>query len=526
MNKINHIIYCIIDDVRASHFFGFIDKGLLPNFKRLMESGTYSKNCITDFPSVTYPTQVTQITGTHTGDYRKELCHGVPLYNWMGRDFAPPILRNYGGNELDIYKMNEDMGPNCQTILEMAGDGNKTSMTQYINRGTDFMIPKNKIQLIYYYLLINAGARRNTPKMMARMNTAPVLWLVENFRKPKKFFDNNEAPIASLLWFMTSDVLMHLYGYDSHIYKLNLLHIDKVMGILIEELERLGYLRDTAIAITADHGNYKGGKVGNLTNFLRKNGLKQYHRRKNIKGNMDLAEFGGIGAFNFKGHNNKRNEYAWTHPSIKEMENYGPKQVNLFEELFRIEGTQLMYYRKDGNTYDKGKLILKRKDKNNNKIITGGIEYKGAGKALKTKYISEDSNGDIFGYLEDEKASKILDNKFHSIEEWAEATNHLDYPLFPDLMVRHFKNPRSCDIMISTKGTVMYNIGHGKKKNDNIYAHDIGLRKSAIVPLIISGSPEIPIKELPYCKTTDIVPSLLECLGRTPHKSVIGKNLL
>lgn len=275
MNKINHIIYCIIDDVRASHFFGFIDKGLLPNFKRLMESGTYSKNCITDFPSVTYPTQVTQITGTHTGDYRKELCHGVPLYNWMGRDFAPPILRNYGGNELDIYKMNEDMGPNCQTILEMAGDGNKTSMTQYINRGTDFMIPKNKIQLIYYYLLINAGARRNTPKMMARMNTAPVLWLVENFRKPKKFFDNNEAPIASLLWFMTSDVLMHLYGYDSHIYKLNLLHIDKVMGILIEELERLGYLRDTAIAITADHGNYKGGKVGNLTNFLRKNGLKQ-----------------------------------------------------------------------------------------------------------------------------------------------------------------------------------------------------------------------------------------------------------
>ena len=151
MNKINRIIYCIIDDVRSSHFFNFIDKGLLPNCKKLMENGLYSKDCITDFPSVTFPTQVTQITGTYTGDYRRELCHGVPLYNWMGRDYAPPILRDYGGNDLQIYKMNEDIGSNCKNILEMVGEGNKTSLAQFINRGTNYMVPKSKIQLIYYY---------------------------------------------------------------------------------------------------------------------------------------------------------------------------------------------------------------------------------------------------------------------------------------------------------------------------------------------------------------------------------------
>ena len=37
MNKINHVIYCIIDDLRATHFFDFIEKGLLPNFKKMME---------------------------------------------------------------------------------------------------------------------------------------------------------------------------------------------------------------------------------------------------------------------------------------------------------------------------------------------------------------------------------------------------------------------------------------------------------------------------------------------------------
>ncbi len=526
MNKVNHIIYCIIDDVRASHFFNFIDKGLLPNFRKLMEKGLYSKTCITDFPSVTFPTQVTQITGTYTGDYRKELCHGVPLYNWMGRDYTPPILRDYGGTDLQIYKINEDMGPNCKTILEMVEEGNKTSLTQYINRGTNYMVPKSKIQLIYYYLLLNLAARRNTAKTMARMNTVVVKWLIENFKNPQKYFGNNEVPIASLLWFATSDVLQHWYGYDSYLYKLNLLHIDKCIGILIDKLEEMGYFEDTVIAVTADHGNYKAEKIGDLKNFYQKTGLRQFHRRRNIKGDMDLAEFGGIGAFNFRGANAICNKHAWSHPSIKEMENYGPKRINLFEELFKIEGTVLMYYRDDANTINKGKIILKRKDEKGNRIITGEIEYHGTGKSLKTKYTCEDLNQDIFGYLNDDISCNLVDNKFHTIEEWLEGTHHLDYPLYPDLMTRHFKNPRSSDIFISNQGKVMYNIGHGKKKNNHLYSHDIGLRKSAVVPLIIGGSTELPIKEVSFCKTTDIVPTLLYCLGKKPHESVIGENLI
>ena len=207
------------------------------------------------------------------------------------------------------------------------------------------------------------------------------------------------------------------------------------------------------------------------------------------------------------------------------MEKYGPKRINIFNELFKIDGTVLMYYRDDDNRYDKGKIILKRKDKKTRKIISGEIEYRGTGREYKTKYTSENSNGDIFGYLNDEIASKLVDNQFHSIEEWMKATHHLDYPGYPDLVPRHFKNPRSSDIIISTAGSVIYNIGHGKKKNDNLYSHDIGLRNSSIVPLIIS-SPEISLKEIPYCKTTDIVPTLLKCIGKKPHESVVGKSLI
>lgn len=526
MNKINRVVLCIIDDLRAEHFFDFIRQGLLPNFKKLMDNGIYSENCITDFPSVTLPTQPTILTGTYTGDYRKEDCHGIPAYNWMGRDLIPPILRDYGANDLQVYKMNEDLGNNCQTLLEMVGDGNTSSITQFCNRGADYMFPESKIKLIFYYLMLLYGP--NEKYKMTLANTKIGQLLLNNFRKPRKYFKNNEPPIASFIWFMTSDVIMHWYGYDSSIYKVNLLQIDKVMGTILDGLEEMGYLDDTAIAITADHGNFRAGKIGNLGSFYERNSLKPYNSKRKLKGNIDLAEFGSVGLFNFKGieRSSGKKKYEWAHPTIKELENYGPKNVNMFDELFRIEKTKLMYYRADDVDYRKGTLILKRKVEETGKIYSGTIEYEGNGKNQITKYTSENGEFDFFGYLKDEKASRLLDGKFHTRKEWIEATYHLDYPLYSDLVPRHFKNPRSSDIITSTCGDALFNIGHNKKKNENKFSHDIGLRNSMIVPLIIGGSPEIPHKEVPFCTTVDIVPTLLKMVGKKPHKSVVGDPLI
>ena len=132
----------------------------------------------------------------------------------------------------------------------------------------------------------------------------------------------------------------------------------------------------------------------------------------------------------------------------------------------------------------------------------------------------------MFNYINDEIASKLLDNKYHSINEWLDATFHIDYPLYPDLLSRNFKNPRRADIIVSTCGDVAYNIKHGKKENKNLYLHDIGLKKSTTVPLIIGGSGDIPVKEISHCKITDIVPTLLKMLGIKPHPSVVGESLL
>jgi len=489
-----------------------------------MENGIYSENCITDFPPITYPTQVSLLTGTYTGNYKKEACHGVPLLNWMDRDNAPPILREYAAKDLQIYKINNDMGNNSQTILEMVGDENTASIAQFINRGSDYIFPERKTKLAMFYLLLKyfPGVKRR----LIRSNSVIAQKLIEVFKKPKKFFDNSDPPIASLMWFISSDLLMHKFGFDSHIYKLNLLHIDKVIGVLIDNLKEMGYLEDTAIAITSDHGNYKANQIGNLNNFLKQNGLTNYHPRRNRKGNMDLAYYSGVGFFYFKGRNHSIVNNGWIRPNLEELRNYGPKRINLLEELFKISGSYLMYYKDDENTSNKGIIHLKRKVKDLGQIITGKIEYRGTGSDYKTRYISEDVDNDIFNFTNDSLASRLLDNKFHTIQEWLEFTYHLDFPMHPSLISMHLKNPRSCDIILSNDENIKFGIHHGKQKSKNLYDHDVGLRKCMVVPLIIGGSLEIPHKHIPYCKITDIVPTLLKFIGKQPHPSVIGKNLI
>ena len=64
----------------------------------------------------------------------------------------------------------------------------------------------------------------------------------------------------------------------------------------------------------------------------------------------------------------------------------------------------------------------------------------------------------------------------------------------------------------------LFIIPHRKKKKTVYkYTHDIGLRQCVIVPLIIGGSSEIPNKEIPYCKTTDMVPTLLKIIGQNAY---------
>ncbi|MGM0469127.1 MAG: alkaline phosphatase family protein [Promethearchaeati archaeon] len=499
-SKLNQIILLIMDDVKSSQFFELLDNGKLPNFKNLTENGLYSKNCITSFPSVTFPCYPNIVTGAYSG-YFPEEGSGIPAYHWISRTDPPsegkkpPFIRNYSIGT-HVWKIGKDLGKNVKTIFEQAGEGNFFSSLNIIFRGSYFSPP-------------------------SKFNTENVFKNIQNaFKEPKKFFSTKEPPIITVGYIPKTDELLHERGYDHPEYIKEILKCDEYLGNLVKFLKSEGHYDDTAIAVISDHGNYKAEKLYDLEPFFKSNGLIPYDPKKG-KGDFD-ANFGSVGSFNFPGK-------SWQHhPTIEEMEKFktsgNHKSINLFNVLWKIPGVKLMYYRDDKNSPERGKIYINKKNSKTGETLTGIIEYKGFGPNLKTKYSSDDL--DIFGYNNQEKDKEHLDGKFHDIDEWLSKTYEIDFPIIIDQIPRFFKNPRSSDILISTLGEYAFNYEHGKTMNKHLYSHDIALRKSMNVPFIIGGSDSIPNKEIQYCKTTDMVPTMLDLLAIQPHESVVGKTLL
>jgi arylsulfatase A-like enzyme len=496
---IDRVILILMDDVRASHLFDLMHNGKLPNLAKLARDGISCQNCVTSFPSITFPCYSNILLGAYSGYYPKD-GSGIPMYHWVGRSDPPteeerfPAIHNYG-TARHIRKINTDIGVNVKTIFEQAGEGNFLSSLNLINRGSTFVPPEE-------------------------YTTASILKTVENTFKNPKQFQFDEAPIVTVAYVPKTDDLMHNRGFDHPEYINEIIKADTGIGNIIQTLKETGYYDSTAIGIISDHGNYKTEKMHDLEPFFNEVGLTQYNP-KNGTGDFD-ANFGCVGFFNFHGKN-------WhLHPTIEEMKDFklsrtGKSNIDIFKTLWKIPGVKYMYYRDDSNTPDKGTIHIRYRDEGF-QIHEGRIEYEDHGKNQKTKYVFE--NLELYGYERDERSAVLLNGKFHDINSWLEGTNHIDFPMIIDQIPRYFKNPRSCDIIISTLGIDGFSYEHGKTVAPHQYSHDICLRKSMVVPFIIGGSPELPTTELPYCKTTDMVPSLLRLLGKKPHKSVVGKSII
>ncbi|MHA2288840.1 MAG: alkaline phosphatase family protein [Promethearchaeota archaeon] len=497
---VDQVILILIDDVRSSHLFDLISKGKLPNIAQIAKNGISSENCITSFPSITFPCYSNVIIGSYSGYFPKE-GSGIPMYHWVGRSYPPvegkrfPIIRNASKGS-HLLKLNTDLGVNCQTIFEQAGEGNFLSSLNLLNRGSVLIPPKE-------------------------YTTQSILQGVEHvFKDPKSIFEENSVPKVTVAYIPKTDDLMHNKGFDHPEYINELIKCDRSIGDLIKTLKSTGNYESTAIGIISDHGNYKADKIYDIAPYFEEKGLIQYNARKGT-GDFD-ATIGCVGFFNFRG------EDWFQHPTNSQLKEFvasgsGNKKLNLFETLWKIPGVKLLYYREEGNTPDKGVIHLEHRDKKSGRLFKDRIEYEGHGIKQKTKYIPDEK--DFYRYSEYEESTKLLDNRGHTIDGWLKATNKIDYPIVVDQVPRYLKNPRSCDIMTSTLGEYAFGYEHGQTMPRHPYSHDIGLKKSMTVPFIIGGSPNVPKLKLEYCKTTDMVPTLLNLIGEKPHYSVVGKSV-
>lgn len=498
MRVANHVILLVIDDLRAEQFNKLLNEEKLPNIKNFLTNGIRSDSTAS-FPAITYPAQSTMLTGCYPDAYNP------PGGHWLLRD--KKIIRNYNSYK-SFNTVNDELG-DVKTIYELV-QGNTAGLFIGLSRGCSHFWPTKKqiIGLYAWHFLV-------LKRKMIHLNTLILNRLLDYFNKPRKYFNNGELPRFIVGWFLSTDTMLHNHGSDSDRYFQSLHDIDSKIGDLIngkgnrKGLKELGYLDDTVIILTSDHGNYTAKNWVDIAPYFDQVGLIPLIPKKKQDGNFD-ATMGSLGFFTLRGD-------TWLErPTIEQMRHYGPQHIDLFEVLLKIPGAKFLYYREDGNTHKKGLIHILKKE--GDKTYSASIEYQ----KDKTKYSFAEK--EIFGYTADEIAAKILDDKFHTIDEWLKHTHHIDFPVVIDQVARLFRNPNSCDIMVSTCGETIFNYEHGKTKNDHIHGHDIGLHSALTVPLLVAGS-QIPSKKLPFSKSTDIVPTVLKLLDEKIPPQVVGTPL-
>ncbi|MHA1143682.1 MAG: alkaline phosphatase family protein [Candidatus Helarchaeota archaeon] len=498
-SKVERVIQLILDDVRADQFFQLLDDGKLPKIRKYLGDGIRG-NCTSIYPAITVPARLTLLTGAYPDAY------SVPGMHWYER--RTNKIHNHAS--LHSWDIPEMLGDRVKTLYEQVS-GNTADLFTLMHRGVDYNFPTKAqtvgIYIWHFYILRTS---------VVKANEFTVNKILDMFTKPRKYFGNSDPPRFISAWFFSSDDLMHDHGYDSREYISNLIDIDRQIGVLIEGnnkhdgLKQQGYLDDTVFILSSDHGNYKAKRQVILEPYFQQHGLIPIKSGKKNRGNFDVA-MGAVGQFYFKGKDpNSR-------PTQAELEKYGPNELNLLKILRGIDGMKLLYYRDDENTPKKGMVHVEYLE--DDTIIEGTIEYEGE----KTRLTLPGK--DFFGYSDDNMGAKMLDGKFHTLDEWIQHTHHLDFPAVADYVVRLFKNPNSCDVLCSTLGETIFNYEHGKTQNSHVYGHDIATHTGMTTPLLISGS-NITTRTLDHAKSSDLVPTIVKLLNGNLAPSVVGRSLV
>ncbi len=387
--------------------------------------------------------------------------YDIPSLKFVDRNHSQLKVIDYTKG-LDGLRVNKDMNEDIKTIYEMV-DGNSYAAAEWVNRG---------VSKAEYTVSVDRG-------------------ILKSFLEPNKVFENKETPELCVGWYFESDVMLHEYGSEHEMYHKTLRSIDRAIGRLVKNLMKNNFFEDTLFVITSDHGNYSAKAKKDLPTALLKSGLVEYKDY--------YADFGGVGLFSFK-----KDEDWRQRPTEATLTKYGNGKVNLFEAIMKLDGVQRIYYRDDDCKKNEGSIKLK------SNVGDGLIEYKNG----KTKYSFE--KNDLFGYDKDSIASKLLDGKFHSIDEWLEHTYHIDYPIIIDQLPRLLNTSRSADIIAETDVSTIYN---------HLHSHDVCLKSAMTVPLIVAGK-GLEKREIPFAKVADITPTILKLLGKKRGTSIIGKSLV
>ncbi|WP_161987569.1 alkaline phosphatase family protein [Arcticibacter tournemirensis] len=230
------VVFYLVDGARPDILSGLVAGGLLPNFARIAEEGTY-RTATSCFPSTTGPAYLPFLTGHFPGTI------GITGIRWFDKtEFKKSrvnryAMRSYCGPEAALF--NTDMPDDKPTLFELMGRA--YNLYNMITRSVpdEFDLGKKGKKLLY--------TRAHFLKRHHPVDLQGHQRMMDMLRSGNDF-DFLFSVFPSVDWDS------HYYHYRDNrtveAYKI----ADQSLGEVREFLEKKGWWKDTLFVLTSDHG--------------------------------------------------------------------------------------------------------------------------------------------------------------------------------------------------------------------------------------------------------------------------------
>lgn len=261
--KNKYLIIISFDAVSSSDLKDLKD---MPNFKSIIEKGTYIKNVKSVYPTLTYPAHTTILTGKYPKN------HGI-IDNTMFKpgDLSPNwywfIKHIKGKTIIDIAK---EKGMKVCSVLWPVTGGAKIEF----NLPEIFPVKKYQNQILmslyagsfYYQYKLN-----NKYGNLRKGIEQPYL---DNFvLKCMEDTINNQKPELMLVHFTDVDTTKHLHGASSNEAKEAVKRQDERLGQILKCLKKNNIMNETDLIILGDHGAKDVSKTIKINKLFMDKGL-------------------------------------------------------------------------------------------------------------------------------------------------------------------------------------------------------------------------------------------------------------
>ena len=254
-----HVIFVTIDGLRPDFYLD--SEWHTPNLRALMKDGAYAKGVNSVFPSMTYPSHTTIVTGVQPAK------HGI-FYNNM---FTPD-----GAQQQPYW---QDSSIHVKTIWKAAKEKGMTVASLYwpvsANAPVDYNIPDigslgDTVREQYslpqgFYAEVKKEVFGGVDKIDAGKN--------QNVAKIAAYVIQKSKPGLMTIHLFSVDHAEHVTGRQGAEVQEAVADADEAVGIIMDALKAAGIWENTVLFIGGDHGFYDVKKTVSPNVWLKKAGM-------------------------------------------------------------------------------------------------------------------------------------------------------------------------------------------------------------------------------------------------------------